>query len=115
MPWNNTNGGGRNGGGRGPWGSGPSGGGSPPDLEELLKRSQEKLRRALPNGFGGGGAVIAGLLVVVVWLLTGVYVVNPDEQGVVLRFGQFVGRTTPGINYHIPWPIERVETPQVTR
>lgn len=115
MPWNNQNGGGRpGGGGRGPWGGG-SGGGSPPDLEELLKRSQEKLRQALPRGFGGGGAVIAGLIVVVVWLFSGVYVVNPDEQGVVLRFGQFVGRTTPGINYHIPWPIESVETPQVTR
>jgi membrane protease subunit HflK len=115
MPWNNQNGGGRpGGGGRGPWGSG-SGGGSPPDLEELLKRSQEKLRQALPRGFGGGGAVIVGLIVVVVWLFSGVYVVNPDEQGVVLRFGEFVGRTTPGINYHIPWPIETVETPQVTR
>ena len=45
MPWNNQNGGGRNGGGRGPWGNGPSHGGSPPDLEELLKRSQERLRQ----------------------------------------------------------------------
>ncbi len=115
MPWNNQNGGGRNGGGRGPWGNGPSHGGSPPDLEELLKRSQEKLRQALPRGFGGGGAMIAGLIVVVVWLLSGVYVVNPDEQGVVLRFGAFNRVTTPGINYHLPWPFESVETPQVTR
>jgi membrane protease subunit HflK len=115
MPWNNQNGGGRPGGGRGPWGNGPSHGGSPPDLEELLKRSQEKLRQALPRGFGGGGATIAGLIVVVVWLLSGVYVVNPDEQGVVLRFGAFNRVTTPGINYHLPWPLESVETPQVTR
>ena len=115
MPWNNQNGGGRNGGGRGPWGNGPSHGGSPPDLEELLKRSQEKLRQALPRGFGGGGATIAGLIVVVVWLLSGVYVVNPDEQGVVLRFGAYNRVTTPGINYHLPWPVESVETPQVTR
>jgi membrane protease subunit HflK len=115
MPWNNQNGGGRNGGGRGPWGNGPSHGGSPPDLEELLKRSQEKLRQALPRGLGGGGATIAGLIVVVVWLLSGVYVVNPDEQGVVLRFGAFNRVTTPGINYHLPWPVESVETPQVTR
>ena len=115
MPWNNQNGGGRNGGGRGPWGNGPSHGGSPPDLEELLKRSQEKLRQALPRGFGGGGATIAGLIVLVVWLLSGVYVVNPDEQGVVLRFGAFNRVTTPGINYHLPWPVESVETPQVTR
>jgi modulator of FtsH protease HflK len=115
MPWNNQNGGGRNGGGRGPWGNGPSGGGSTPDLEELLKRSQEKIRQHLPRGFGGGGATIAGLIVVVVWLLSGVYVVNPDEQGVVLRFGAYNRVTTPGINYHLPWPLESVETPQVTR
>jgi membrane protease subunit HflK len=116
MPWNNQNGGGRNGGGRGPWGNGPShGGGSPPDLEELLKRGQDKLRQALPRGIGGGGFAIAGLIVVVVWLFSGVYVVNPDEQGVVLRFGAYNRVTTPGINYHLPWPIESVETPQVTR
>jgi len=117
MPWNNQNGGGRNGGGRGPWGNGPSHGGSPPDLEELLKRGQEKMRQwlPLPRGFGGGGATIAGLIVLVVWLLSGVYVVNPDEQGVVLRFGAFNRVTTPGINYHLPWPVESVETPQVTR
>ncbi len=115
MPWNNQSGGGRPGGGRGPWGNGPSNGGSAPDLEELLKRSQDKLRQILPRGFGGGGALIAGLIVVAVWLASGIYVVNPDEQGVVLRFGAFVGRTTPGINYHLPWPIESVETPTVTR
>jgi membrane protease subunit HflK len=117
MPWNNQNGGGRNGGGRGPWGNGPSGGGSPPDLEELLRRGQEKIRQhvRLPGGLSGGGATIAGLIVVVVWLLSGVYVVNPDEQGVVMRFGAFNRVTTPGINYHLPWPVESVETPQVTR
>jgi membrane protease subunit HflK len=117
MPWNNQNGG-RQGGGRGPWGNGPSHGNSPPDLEELLKRSQEKLGQWLPRGgrgLGGSGATIAGLIVLVIWLLSGVYVVNPDEQGVVLRFGAFNRVTTPGINYHLPWPVESVETPQVTR
>jgi len=117
MPWNNQTGGGRpGGGGRGPWGTGPSNGGSPPDLEALLRRSQEKLRQVLPKGFGGGGGIlIAGLIVVAVWLASGIYVVDPDEQGVVTRFGAFVGRTTPGINYHLPWPIESVQTPAVTR
>jgi len=116
MPWNNQTGGGRPGGGRGPWGNGSSGGGgSPPDLEELLKRSQEKLRQALPRGFGPSGLLVVALIVAAVWLASGVYVVNPDEQGVVLRFGAFVGRTTPGINYHLPWPVESVETPTVTR
>jgi modulator of FtsH protease HflK len=116
MPWNNQTGGGRpGGGGRGPWGSGPSGGGSPRDFEEFLRRSQERLRRALPKNFGGGGTLIVGLIVVAVWLMSGIYVVDPDEQGVVLRFGAFIGRTTPGINYHLPWPVESVETPKVTR
>ena len=49
---------------------------------------------------------------VVVWLASGIYVVNPDEQGVVLRFGAFNRVTTPGINYHLPWPIESAETPR---
>ncbi len=116
MPWNNQTGGGRpGGGGRGPWGSGPSNGGSPPDLEAFLRRTQEKLRQMLPKGFGGGGVLVGGLIVVAVWLATGIYVVDPDEQGVVTRFGAFVGRTTPGINYHLPWPIEAVQTPAVTR
>ena len=116
MPWNNQTGGGRpGGGGRGPWGTGPSGGGQPPDLEEFLKRSQERIRQALPKGFGGGGALIVGLIIAAVWLMSGIYVVDPDEQGVVTRFGAFVGRTTPGINYHLPWPIESVSTPPVTR
>jgi membrane protease subunit HflK len=59
--------------------------------------------------------LVAVLIVAAVWLASGIYVVQPDEQGVVLRFGAFVGRTTPGLNYHLPWPIESVETPQVTR
>jgi len=116
MPWNNQTGGGRPGGGnRGPWGNGPAGGGSRPDLEDLLKRGQERLRRVLPGNLRGGGVAVAGLIAVAVWLASGIYVVDPDEQGVVLRFGAFVGRTTPGINYHLPWPIESVETPKVTR
>jgi len=116
MPWNNQTGGGRPGGGsRGPWGNGPVGGGSRPDLEEMLKRGQERLRRLLPGNLRGGGVAVGGLIAVAVWLASGIYVVDPDEQGVVLRFGAFVGRTTPGINYHLPWPIESVATPKVTR
>jgi membrane protease subunit HflK len=115
MPWNNNSGGGRPGGGRGPWGNGPSGGGTPPDLEELLKRSQEKLKQVLPRGIGPGGAMAAALIVGIVWLASGIYVVNPDEQGVVLRFGAYARNTTPGINYHLPWPVESVITPTVTR
>ncbi|MGQ0742697.1 MAG: FtsH protease activity modulator HflK [Alphaproteobacteria bacterium] len=112
MPWTSQNGGGRQS-GRGPWGQGP--GQQPPDLEELLKRSQDKLRRFVPGGMGRSGLLVALLIVVVVWLLTGIYTVNPSEQGVVTRFGKFVAVTTPGINYHLPWPIETAYTPQVTQ
>jgi membrane protease subunit HflK len=117
MPWNNQSGGGRpGGGGRGPWGAGPSGGGNtPPDLEALLKRSQEKLRQLLPKGFGGGGAMVVGLIVLVVWLASGIYVVDPDEVGVVTRFGAYLATRPPGINYHMPWPIDEVTIPKVTR
>ena len=120
MPWTNQSGGsGPGGGGRGPWGRPPGGGGGggqPPDLEELLRRAQERWRAMVPRGgFTGGGLALIGLGIVVVWLLSGVYSVGADEQGVVLRFGQFVARTGPGINYHLPWPIESVLTPKVTR
>ncbi len=120
MPWTNQNGGGN--GHKGPWGrapqSGGGGGGRPPDLEELLRRGQDRLRRFLPGGgpgFTTGSLIIILLAVVVVWLLSGIYFVGAREQGVVLRFGKFVARTAPGPNYHLPWPIETVETPEVTK
>ena len=121
MPWTNQGGGGdSNGGGqnpRGPWGRGPSGRGpQPPDLEDLLRRSQERLRAALPGGgFGSGALIVIVLAVIAVWLASGIYIVNHSEQGVVLRFGPFVARTGPGINYHLPWPIEIAYTPNVTQ
>jgi membrane protease subunit HflK len=49
-----------------------------------------------------------------VWLASGVYRVQPDEEGVVLRFGAYHRRATPGLNYHWPWPIETALTPRVT-
>jgi modulator of FtsH protease HflK len=119
MPWKNQSGGpwgGGGGGPRGPWGSGPqSGGPTPPDLEDLIRRSQDRLRSYLPGGLGGRGGVLVVLALVVVWLLSGFYRVNTDEQGVVLRFGKFVYLTQPGLNYHWPYPIETALTPKVTR
>jgi HflK protein len=64
----------------------------------------------------GGAAIIFGLiLLIVVWAFSGLYRVLPDEQGVVLRFGKFVSTTQPGLNYHIPYPVETVLTPKVTK
>ncbi len=69
---------------------------------------------ARPVRAGGRGLLLLVLLVVAVWLATGFYRVQPDEQGVVLRFGAFDRTSLPGLNYHIPWPVEAALTPSVT-
>lgn len=133
MPWNNQGGG--QGGGGGPWGSPPGGGGNGnnpwgrppggggngqppggPDLEDLLRKGQERFKKIAPGGLGGGRGIALGLLVLVgLWGLSGIYRVESDEQGVVRRFGQYVRTEQPGLRYHLPAPIEMAETPKVTR
>jgi membrane protease subunit HflK len=119
MPWSNQGGGpwGSGGGGKGPWGSGPQQSGpTPPDLEEFLRRSQDKLRTVLPGGsLGGKGLALIVLAALAIWGFSGFFRVDPDELGVVLRFGKYVRDAKPGLNYHLPYPIESVLTPKVTR
>ena len=120
MLWSNRGGGPwgtGGGGGKGPWGSGPQQSGpSPPDLEEFLRRSQDKLRNVLPGGnLGGKGLALIALAAIAIWGLSGFFRVEPDELGVVLRFGKYVRDVKPGLNYHLPYPIESVLTPKVTR
>jgi membrane protease subunit HflK len=119
MPWSNQGGGpwGSGGGSKGPWGSGPqSSGPTPPDLEELLRRSQDKLKSVLPGGnLGGRGFALIALGAIVLWGVSGFFRVEPDELGVVLRFGQFVREAPPGLNYHLPYPIETALTPKALR
>ncbi len=115
MPWSNQGGGPwGSGGGKGPWGSGPQPSGpTPPDLEEFLRRSQDKLRTVLPGGnLGGKGIALIVLAAVAIWGVSGFFRVDPDEVGVVLRFGKFVREVQPGLNYHLPYPIESVLTPK---
>lgn len=115
MSWKNQSGGPWGSGPRSPWGSGPSSSGpTPPDIEDLIRRSQDQLRNLMPGTFGMKGIAIIIALIVFGWLMSGWYRVQPDEQGVVLRFGQFVGKTQPGLNYHWPYPIESVLLPKVT-
>ncbi len=120
MPWNNQSGSGGpwGSGSRGPWGSGPQqpGGGSrPPDLEEFLRRSQDRLRGMLPGNLGGRGIALIALAAIVLWGFSGFFRVEPDELGVVLRFGKFVREVQPGLNYHLPYPIETALTPPALR
>jgi membrane protease subunit HflK len=106
-----------------PWGSPPGGGNgsgrrpTPPNIDELVKIIQEKIKRFFPSGSGGGNKpILFGLVILaIVWALSGLYRVLPDEQGVVLRFGKFTSTTQPGLNYHFPYPIETVLTPKVTK
>ena len=71
---------------------------------------------ALPPGGRSGGAIILIIILLIAgWAATGFYRVNPQQQGVVLRFGEWVRTTSPGLHYHLPSPIETVLTPEVTR
>jgi membrane protease subunit HflK len=117
MPWNNQGGGPWGSGPKGPWGSGPqSSGPTPPDLEEFLRRGQDKLRSVMPGGgLGGRGLLLIAILAFLFWIGSGIYFVQPDEIGVVMRFGEYVHDANPGANYHLPYPIESVLTPKVTR
>ena len=126
----------------GPWGGsrGPGGGpnrgpgqGGLSDLDDVIANLQDKIRRFVPGGPGGNGPggnwgnlfgrhgggrlyALIGLVAVAIWLSSGFYRVQPDQVGVVLRFGAYNGHTTaPGLNYHLPWPVESVLTPAVTR
>jgi membrane protease subunit HflK len=104
-------------GGKGPRGSGPqSSGPTPPDLEELLRRSQDKLRTVLPGGnFGARGIALITIALVALWGFSGFFRVEPDELGVVLRFGKYVRDAQPGLRYHLPYPIESALTPKALR
>jgi modulator of FtsH protease HflK len=118
MPWSNQPGGPWGSGPKGPWGSGPqqpSGGPRPPDLEEILRRSQDRLRSFLPGNLGGRGIALIVLVVLVLWGFSGFFRVEPDELGVVLRFGKFTREVQPGLNYHLPYPIETALTPPALR
>jgi membrane protease subunit HflK len=82
----------------------------------MLRRSQDRFRQLLPGGRGTGSVVVIGVAAVIaLWLASGFYRVQPDEAGVVLRFGAYNRMTQPGLNYHLPSPIETALTPSVTR
>jgi membrane protease subunit HflK len=89
------------------------------DMEDLAKKFQDGLK----NMFGGSSKtpdvkkpiILFIIGAIAVWALSGFYRVDADEQGVVLRFGKYTNMTQPGLNYHLPFPIESVMTPKVSR
>lgn len=107
MAWNEKNSG-------NPWNSGGQQG--PPDLDKVVRDLQRKLGGVFGGRRGGGeggpggasiGVIIA--IVVILWLLSGIYKIDDAERGVVLQFGQYHATTLPGLRWHIPFPIQRVE------
>ncbi len=138
MPWNDDNGngdrpkanggpwgGGGSGNGNGdgdggsPWnrpGGGQGGGGRGPDLEEQMRKMQERFSRRGGGGgggkgpsFGPGGFLLLGVVALVAWLATGVVVVDEGERAAVFRFGEYKKNFTPGFHVHLPAPIETHE------
>ena len=114
MAWNEPGGGNKD-----PW-SGKGSDQGPPDLDEVIKKLQDKLGGIFGGGRsprGGSGAghgpssigivLIIGVLILV-WLASGIYIVEPAERGVVLRFGAYSETTEPGPHWHIPFPVEEV-------
>src|SRR5271166_1560459 len=85
---------------------------APLDLAVALRASVGDLFR-LPRLDRRGIIACAGL-VLLAWLTTSLYRVQPDEKGVVLRFGKWVAATEPGLHVHLPYPIETVLLPKVT-
>lgn len=117
MPWSNQGGGpwgGGGGRGQSPWGGGSGGGPQQPNIEEMLKRGQDRFKQFLPGGFGGFKVILLGIVVLVVlWMLTGLYRVEPREVGIELVFGKVQNVTPEGLHFNWPTPIGEVETPNV--
>lgn len=113
---------------RDPWNQngGNKGGGNnqgPPDLDEVIKRLKARLfgkpgkstdggGPQLPRIAGGAGLIIGAIAVL--WVLFGLYTIDEQERGVVFRFGAYTVTTEPGLRWHLPWPVEKVEKVNVT-
>lgn len=94
-------------GSEGPWGRRPQNG---PDWEELLSKLPD-----LPNFLKAGFPFYIAIAILLIWLASGIYTIQPGEEGVVTRFGEVVRTTTAGLNYHLPWPFEEVYKVDIAR
>lgn len=112
MSWNEPGGDNKD-----PW-SGRGDQKGPPDLDEAIRSFQEKLSGIFGGGSGGGESSHSGaplrslgflfLAAVILWALSGFYIVDEGNRGVETRFGKYVDTTMPGLNWHLPVPIEQV-------
>lgn len=117
MAWNEPGGGDKD-----PW-SGRGSEQGPPDLDEIVRKMQDRFGGLFggrkkggggrPEGGGKLGLSLIILIAAIVWLLSGIYIIDEGKRGVVLRFGKFAQITTPGPHWHIPYPIEAVEVVDV--
>ncbi|MDP2324338.1 MAG: FtsH protease activity modulator HflK [Gammaproteobacteria bacterium] len=117
MAWNES------GNGKNPWDRGRNEG--PPDLDKIVREWQKRLNSFLrggrggprqtdagtgqPGSSGGPAVTILAVIAVIVWLGSGFYTIDAAARGVVTRFGKYLETTDPGVQWHLPWPIERVE------
>jgi len=110
MAWKNQGGGPWGSGPKGPWGTGPQPSGPrPPDLEDLLRRGQDRLQQLLPGGyFSGLGIGLIVIAVISIWLLSGFFRVNSEELGVIQRFGKYDRTVQAGLHWRLPYPVETV-------
>ena len=109
MPWQQQGGG-------GPWGGSSGGGAQPPDFNDMLRKGQDRLRRMMPGGMGTmKGILLLVVGIVFLWLMSGIYRVQPGEQGVEMLFGKFIKQTGAGLHWWLPSPIGGVHTPNVQR
>ena len=116
MPWKQQGGGGGGGGG-GPWGGGSTGGGGqPPDIDDILRKGQEKFKGMMPGGIGSkAGIGLIGLFVILALIYSAFYRVEPGHVGVQLLFGKYINQTAPGGHFWFPGPVGSVVIPSVER
>lgn len=121
MAWNDS------GNGKNPWDRGRRDEG-PPDLDKILRDWQKRFNSLFGGRGGGRGggqsssagpsrSALVGILIIILagWAATGLYRVNADERGVVLRFGAYQATTPPGLRWHLPAPIESVEKVNISQ
>lgn len=99
-----------------PWGGNSSGGNrgggnnNPNDFDDFVKNTQQALREVLPQNMNGGTlAALVAAIIFLLWLSSGLYIINPGENGVIQRFGAYSRtQTAEGLGYHFPSPIEKI-------